>query len=747
MRTSLLLPALLLLGSATAQVERVEPLHAQPRAEQAPGQLRSGSGLEYFIYRNDTVELPIVDDFSVDRTRHLNATNSDANVTLQETIYRLAVNGISTADMVFMADTTYHLTVDTVGVDTTTIETNPTISVVLADLTTYPVTTTTVDLWPAYAVTDTVGDPTSDTTHILAPDLRQDSLKVYLVAPDGRLYINPDNTTRPYILWADDDAYINGTYPVDPPTIGVASLDGLARNGFPYSPESPNLNGIADRLTSVPINLEYSASDSIYLSFLYQTRGLSGDGELQEEDSLRLEFYAPDDDAWQVVWSTPYVPLAPFKNVLVPVTQGEYLKKGFRMRFSNKATLGGAVDFWHIDYVRLGRFRAYQDTIIQDVSWTYPANTLLAPYTSVPFNKFNEDPAHYMATTVDLTQKNIYNVSAFITWEYFADSTCNGTVAHRGDYDSNISGNANTSFTTAHPINSGAHPFIYDLEGCADAAFFDVSFHTNASPDAMKYNDTTAFTQELSNYYSYDDGSAESGYWLNYTGGQIAYRFDTQGQDSLRAVRMYFDPIFSYGDVPNDPRDGNFLLTVWSNLNNEPIFQNVSFSTPDYHLWGPNHFVEYDLDQTIAVAGSFYVGWTQTNAIKMNLGLDKNRVNNSRMFYNVGNGWVQSGVQGSWMIRPVMVSEVDPFAGLEEHNTPGALTLFPNPTSTELHVAVTGARPGMIEILDMTGRVAQQAQWNEGTVCIGVLSPGVYLLRALDADGRSLGQQRFVVER
>src|SRR5690606_39989388 len=54
--------------------------------------------------------LPIY-DFSVDRTRHLNAQQGDANVSLTETIFHLVVNGVSTPDMAFLTDTSYHYTV------------------------------------------------------------------------------------------------------------------------------------------------------------------------------------------------------------------------------------------------------------------------------------------------------------------------------------------------------------------------------------------------------------------------------------------------------------------------------------------------------------------------------------------------------------------------------------------------------------------------------------------------------------
>ncbi|MEZ4758373.1 MAG: hypothetical protein R2810_01110 [Flavobacteriales bacterium] len=73
--------------------------------------------------------------------------------------------------------------------------------------------------------------------------------------------------------WEDDYAYISRTYPVDPPTIGVATFDGLDRTGFPYPVRCrPTAYGLADRLTSVPIGLSYQVSDSVYLSFFHQPR-------------------------------------------------------------------------------------------------------------------------------------------------------------------------------------------------------------------------------------------------------------------------------------------------------------------------------------------------------------------------------------------------------------------------------------------------------------------------------------------
>ncbi|MGV9012821.1 MAG: T9SS type A sorting domain-containing protein [Flavobacteriales bacterium] len=746
-RATLGLGLLAITPQAIAQ-EVVSPLHAIPRGN-APQALKAGGLNEVFNYDNAAQTIPVVDDFSVDRTRHLSAQSSDANVTLTETIYQLVAGGISTPDMVYVNDTSFHITFNTQN-DTLIVTqvANPAVVVIVRDLSVYPVTEQSMFLWPPYTVVDTVNDATTDTL-ALEGNRFQDSLLVYSVAADARTYINPDNSTRPWVLWADDDAYINGTFPLNPPTIGVATLDGLDRTGYPYAPEAPNSNGLADHLTSVPINLAFAASDSIYLSFLCEPVGRSGDTQQHDVDSLRLEFFAPDQNAWYRIWATSGIAAVDtFRNVMIPIKEAQYLKSNFRFRFSNDATLGGAVDQWHIDYVRLDRNRNVNDVVLKDVAYVYPEAGLLNNYTSVPYAKFIQAPASYMANSVDLVQRNNDTQDKFITWGYGVTSDC-GWSTTRANYGNNISNNAQTSFTTTHPVNSGANPLVYDVSGCADAAFLTTKFWTNATPDALAYNDTATFRQQISNYYSYDDGSAEAGYSVGQGGGsKLAYQFDTQGSDSLRALRMYFDPIFTYNGTVNDPNAGSFIITVWSSLNPETIiYQNVSFSNPQYKTWGPDYFVEYPLDSTIAVNGTFYVGWVQTNNTELQLGLDRNRDNHDKMFYNTGQSWATSSISGSWMIRPVVVASVDPYASVEEMAAPAeAMTLYPNPAGNEFQVRWNGTRIATLQLLDPTGRLVRSWAGIEGTMAVGDLAPGLYLLRAVSGNGSTLAQSRLMVQ-
>lgn len=743
-RRYLLLATLVLAASCSFAQEVLSPLHARPRGTGAKP-LKDDQLNEVFLYQYAPQTIPVIDDFSVDRTRHQDAQNGDPDVTLDQTIYRLDLGGQHTPDMQFMQDTAYHYTYtvtdDTTIVDTVVIAPS---SVTVYDLSAYPVTSQVLDLWPPYDLIDTVGQTSTDTLH-LDVLYTQDSMLVYQVAPQGGTYINPDNSTRPLILWQEDEAYVNGTFGKSPPSIGVATFDGMDRTGYPYDDVSPNNNGLADQLTSVPIGLNFPPGDSVYFSFFYQPVGNSGDSiDIQSIDSLRLEFYAPEEQVWYLVWSVPQVSVQPFKQVMIPIKDTKYLKDGFQMRFSNKATLAGSVDQWNVDYVRLGRNRAYTDTVLNDVAFVYPANSLLQTYSSVPFAKFQVAPTAYMAPSVDLLQRNLYTQDKFITWGYVSGIDGQAPTASFSGYGSNISNNAGITFNSTHPVNSAPNNYVYDISTSTDAAFLRTKFWTQATPDVCRYNDTTSVLQELSNYYSYDDGGAEWGYSLNQSGGKIAYRFDTQGDDSLHAVRMYFDPIFAV----DDPRDGSFLITVWSSLDPEQIiFQNVSFSTPEFRRWGPDHFVEYALDSTIAVSGTFYVGWVQTTSTQMNLGFDIDRVHNDRMFFNVSGQWAQSSKPGSWMIRPVMEGGSDPFAGIAEPQAPVGLLLFPNPATDAFALQLAdGTQQAATELMDATGRLVQR--WPKGTARFSIsdVAPGVYVVRATDAAGRTLAQGRLMVQ-
>ncbi|MCL2413390.1 MAG: T9SS type A sorting domain-containing protein [Bacteroidales bacterium] len=118
-------------------------------------------------------------------------------------------------------------------------------------------------------------------------------------------------------LWEDNMVFINASFPLFPPTIGVATFDALDATGRLYEHAASYPFG-ADTLTSRPIRLdsifdgiprEITDADSIFFSFYFQPGG--GFGTVQggnirghaprPHDELVLEF-RNDTGRWDVVW-------------------------------------------------------------------------------------------------------------------------------------------------------------------------------------------------------------------------------------------------------------------------------------------------------------------------------------------------------------------------------------------------------------------------------------------------------------
>ena len=87
-------------------------------------------------------------------------------------------------------------------------------------------------------------------------------------------------------LWQQSSVFINRTYPINPPTIGVATFDGLDENGLARDFSQSNPSEPSDTLLSQTIDL--SAVNSAYLMFYFQGKGIGDAPETQ--DVIVLEF-------------------------------------------------------------------------------------------------------------------------------------------------------------------------------------------------------------------------------------------------------------------------------------------------------------------------------------------------------------------------------------------------------------------------------------------------------------------------
>jgi hypothetical protein len=155
--------------------------------------------------------------------------------------------------------------------------------------------------------------------------------------------------------WTDSSVYINTGFAIAPPSIGVATFDGLNKKGYPYNMSATAIvSAPADTLSSRPINLftntlatyTYSPADSLGISFLYQAKGFGENPAVN--DSLVLDFYKPLANVWVRGWFTrgnnsPPANDTMFKKVFVRIKDTAYFHDGFRFRLRNKATVQEAL--------------------------------------------------------------------------------------------------------------------------------------------------------------------------------------------------------------------------------------------------------------------------------------------------------------------------------------------------------------------------------------------------------------------
>ena len=554
------------------------------------------------------------------------------------------------------------------------------------------------------------------------------------------------------LRWADTSAYVNCTFPINPPTIGVATLDGLDRTGYPYDFITDSY-GPADTLTSLPINLEgLSADDNVYLTFFYQGGGRGNSPDAP--DSLVVEFFAPigGENPWFHQWSIPGAEHEEFQQVFIPIDQDIFLQDGFQFRFRNYSTLTGNLDHWHLDYVLVNNNIDPENFDFFEVAFVECPNTMLQDLTSMPWTHFQTNPTQFMRTTTSTLQRNLSTTQAD-----------NVTSGYRIEYEGDIEDYQNdfsivvvgpeSFFTTDYAVNSAPNNFVFDDTVSDTTATFNVSFYADnigilsdekvGVPD----NDSLVFQQVFQNYYSYDDGSAESAWGLNVAGGKAAVKYNVVTPDTLLGVFIHWTPF------QEDNSNESFNLRVWNDDGGVPgdeLVDNFAFLTPYYYNDGYNVFTFYEFEETIEVEGPIYVGFNQNGSEELYVGLDKNtNTNPTRLFFQLGLGaeWTQSSIEGSVMIRPVFKAGMTNVWNNIEEQAEVEFNVYPVPFQDQLNIAPEfGVGSYNAQVLDMNGRIVEQSNnlFGSSTIDLSHLAPGVYLLQVMDQNSQAYGRKRII---
>ena len=556
-------------------------------------------------------------------------------------------------------------------------------------------------------------------------------------------------------LWSDNYAFINNTYAIQPPSVGVATLDALDEHGKLYNTlaSSPK---IADSLTSMPINLSnYNASDSIYISFAYQAKGLGNKPE--ETDSLALEFYSPVDNSWHWQWSIAGGNAeTEFTNIILHIPDSLFYFDNFKFRFYNYVSLGNEYepswiknsDMWNLDFIYINKNRTKTEVLINDFAFISNPTSLIPEFQSVPWLHYKADTTAFKLENILCSYKNstIISSRSINRAHKIINNENNSLISHTPSQDW-VNSNSNSIDTIDVPALFSVFPVNDNNEASFDIFCYFDSIVLQTPKHRLMFNDTAKYTQVFQNFYSYDDGTAEQGYGVSGEGTQhsmVACKYHTYKADVLSAIQIFFN------STTNSPIP-YFYLCVWANNNGVPgdtLYSQIGVR-PEYEN-DINKFHTYILEETLNLpVGDFFIGWTKTTNDMLNAGFDANTESTGKLFYNTTGTWTQSSYSGSLMIRPIFgdlrpeQSSVDAI----KKNT-NTISIYPNPAKDYLYINSNidlKFKNLQYNIYDISGKLVLSKTTAELKINIQSLKSGFYIIQILE-NNRILLNNKLLIE-
>jgi hypothetical protein len=579
-------------------------------------------------------------------------------------------------------------------------------------------------------------------------------------------------------LWSDQYAFVNTDIPVYPPNLGAVTLDAIDKDGLMYGNAQPGPTPfIADHLTSryirldsvfSPVPRKLTDADSVYLSFYYQPQGRSRNFPLSQ-DSLLLRFLvAPARDSitptdtihipelWKKVWHSNGMSLDTFRfyndekyfvQVMIPILDTHlFFKKTFRFQFYNYVNFAAPPEYswmancdqWNIDNVYLSYGRNINDTVRPEIRFMDRAPSMLRNYESMPYPHYTAAPETEMADSVSVILNNRDIQQHNCRYSYKVSNSGGSFVKTFIKPTFNVQPVYNTGPLTLYPTV----PWFYPITE-ADSAEFLMQhlLHDNAPSSA--FGDTLLRNQQLYNYFAYDDGTPEASYGLTPAGSMLAYRFNLNKPDTLRAIQLYFNQIYqSTSQLPY------FYLCVWNDNVGTPGDTIYSKFTIPLYSNRLNKFYTYHIPP-LPVNGTIYVGWIQTTADNLCLGFDTYNDHHDRIYYNTSGRWFTSSFTGSLMIRPIVGKPI-PLGIEEEEPVKGTLSLWPNPCAGgKLNLkrnssTTSSARQEKIVISDLSGRTVMSLPYTE-QVDVSKLRHGIYFISVSGSVGRNPEVKKLII--
>lgn len=566
---------------------------------------------------------------------------------------------------------------------------------------------------------------------------RRDTLELPFFDDFSERNLYPDS-----LKWLNNQVYVNNHFPYQPPTINVATFDGLDSKGNPYrNTINKDFSGPGDSLISQPINLKdssgflYAISDSIVFSFFYQPNGLGY--HLNSEDSLRLWFKAAN-NLWVQVWSDGgQAVTTKFNHVSIPILDINYLHKGFQFMFTTYTRQVGNANHWHVDYVLLDKDRSSNDDSYNDYAIQNTPSPLLNSYTQMPYSHFSVNPINHLVDSVYLRLSNLYKDPK--TLQIRHQASINGSLIASTEFKNstkNIDAQASavrnlppySSFTGL----SSENPIIIDRM---------VEVRENGVANDYKRNDSISFTQEFSDFYAYDDGTVEQGFGFDQNTnpsniqGQVAYGFDIAKEDTLYAIATYFN------QAVYDVSRKRFNYRIWKDLSgvnsateDEIIYESEELFPTYSSVNNWRTFTPHYLDTTLILSpGRYYIGWVQKSMFNLNVGWDKNygysnnpdKINRNIYYKTFGN-WSNNDLpSGTIMMRPHFGTPKEIYASVNPIDLGNnSIKIYPNPANDIVYLPRVFSH---IRICDVHGKQVLEF-WNNSNLNVSGLKEGAYFV-------------------
>lgn len=551
---------------------------------------------------------------------------------------------------------------------------------------------------------------------------------------------------------ANGGVLVNNRLAFEPPTRGVATFDGLRKNGLPYGSSG---YGSLDTLTSQPIDLSgRTAADQLYLGFFWQLGNINQSLAPSSNSGTRtvnllLEF-KDNAGVWQQVWIAPSNGVrSPFRRKIINITQAQFLHSGFQFRFRANGNVVDNKDNWSLDYVRLAPLqppppRVVIDTLYQDVAISKPLSSLLARGTAMPVWQYN-------AAAVPSSQ---LNAATGITVNNLDKSGIPTPLLATGAVQERPAGPL-AAFPVTAPVTilsnqqqvavtGNLTSFTIPATATQKTIRHRIALNTSEVDPLTLPNDTISRDTQLGDYYAYDDGTPEATYTLAFFDQPgiryQALRFNLNQADQVRSIRVKLMPVYPLA------AGRQFTVNIWDA---DPAANGQPMATPKASqsyvipaaLPAGQDFLEISFATPVPVSGTFYAGFGHgstgilpTNPIQF--GYDLNNPVPADTFWQFIGAWGQpTGLfypTGALMLRPVLNNNI---LATAPASVAATYALYPNP-SADGQVQVQG-RYAQAAVLDALGRVVWQqpaAQAGSSTLDLSALPAGMYLVQLTLAD-------------